>query len=147
MAVIDQALAEVIALHQLFEGWLGGTLPRDPEVFQRCAASLAPDFTQIDPEGRWQPRDPLLARLAAAHGIHRDADQPFLIEIRAAAPRVSAGDLVAVTYEEHQRIRGVWRARLSTALFTADPTAPEGVLWRHLQETWVPDPAVTHRSS
>ena len=26
--------------------------------------------------------------------------------------------------------------RLSTALFTR-PTAPHGVVWRHLQETWI----------
>jgi hypothetical protein len=132
----DAAITEIIDLHRLFEGWLGGTWPATAETFARAEAALAPGFTQIDPEGQWQQRDPLLAKLKAAHGVHRDA-APFLIEIRAASLRQEFGGAVCCTYEEHQRIRGVWSARISTALFVPEPAAPCGLVWLHLQETWI----------
>ena len=133
----NTVVQEILDLHRLFEGWLGGTWPATPETFARAGAALAPGFTQIDPEGRWQQREPLLAKLDAAHGVYRSADHPFVIEIRNAAVRLTAGETIVATYEEHQRIRGAWSARISTAVFQPHAPAPLGIGWMHLQETWM----------
>ena len=65
----------------------------------------------------------------------RPAD--FKIRVDLIAARQIGNDVALVVYDEHQVIDGEKSARRSSALFTADPDAPEGVVWRQLQETWI----------
>ena len=44
---------------------------------------------------------------------------------------------VLLEYTEQQYRDGRTTRRRSTALFLANPAAPCGVEWRHLQETWM----------
>ena len=70
-------------------------------------------------------------------GPHRaDAGLPHhdLVPIR---PIWERGEAVLLQYVEQQYRDGRTTRRLSTALFTAEPDAPCGVVWRHLQETWM----------
>jgi hypothetical protein len=60
----------------------------------------------------------------------------FVIRVAVREARL-LGDAALIVYDEHQESAGVKTARRSSALFTADPDAPEGVVWRHLQETWL----------
>jgi len=53
------------------------------------------------------------------------------------AARELGEGIVLVVYDEHQVIDGQKSARRSSAVFSADPEAPEGVVWRQLQETWI----------
>ena len=47
------------------------------------------------------------------------------------------GDAALLEYTEQQYRDGRMTRRRSTALFVANPAAPCGVEWRHLQETWM----------
>ena len=65
---------------------------------------------------------------------------PFRIWIESFQPRLVAGNLALVTYEEWQEVEGRVTGRLSSALFREMETAPKGVEWLHVHETWLPKP-------
>jgi hypothetical protein len=96
---------------------------------------------RIGPEGAVQDRAAILAMLRAARAA-RPGD--FAITIEMGIAQDLAPGTVLVTYDEGQVIGPRHTLRRSTAVFTADPAAPEGVVWRHLHETWIEnEPAAT----
>jgi hypothetical protein len=126
------AEAEVRARHAFFVDWFTGRA--DEADFDTCARAFAPDMRRIGPEGAVQDRDAVLAMLRAA----RDArPEGFAITIAMGPAQGLASDTVLVTYDEGQTASGRHTLRRSTAVFTADAAAPEGVVWRHLHETWI----------
>ena len=129
------ALAEIVELHRFFVAWFTGRCPNSRAGFARVADALAPGFVQIDPEGRERRRGPLLAALNAAHGSR--AGEPFAIRIVRPKIRLVRRGLALATYEERQRCSGAITRRRSSALFAPAATAPGGVAWLHLQETWI----------
>ena len=64
-------------------------------------------------------------------------DGDYAIEIADVELAWEAGDAVVVTYIEKQERRGIKTARRATALFVESSSAPNGVEWRHLHETWM----------
>ncbi|GGD22809.1 hypothetical protein [Aureimonas glaciei] len=126
------ALAEVVACHAFFVDWYAGRLG-EAALTDRLTA-FSPDFLRIAPDGRE-------VRFADLDG--------FLSARRAAKPdnfaiRIEDGHTVwqddraaLVSYVEYQQTGALETRRRSTALFLACPTAPHGVLWRHLQETTI----------
>jgi len=133
------ALAEIAALHRFFVAWFTGRCPKSRASFARVADALAADFVQIDPAGRERRRGPLLAALSAAHGSR--AGEPFAIRIVRPRIRLVRRGLALATYEERQRSGGATTRRRSSALFAPAASAPGGVAWLHLQETWIAPPA------
>jgi hypothetical protein len=146
----ELARREVIGLHDFFIAWFR---PMTPDMaalaLERCAAALAPDFRQIGPDGQVYPRDMLLRRLAAARAC-RPAG--FVIEVEDIRPIWQSDAGILLDYVERQyclepskagvvsgETHGETRRR-STAFFTLSATAPQGVVWRHLQETWLQAP-------
>lgn len=132
----DRCLAEVDALHRFFEHWFNGDMPLDG--FARCEASLAPGFRLISPEGQLRERQALLDGLRAAHGA--EGGHGFAIRVVPGDVRALAPGLWLVTYEEWHRRAGHQRGRLSTALLEEHPDGPDGLVWRHVHETWLPGP-------
>ena len=130
---------EVHGLHQFFEDWFCGRVEDSDQAFQRCVAALDPGFVLINPDGDCTSRDDLLDRLRAAHGQYRDTY--FRIRIDQLAARNVADDVCLVTYQEWQETDGFWTARWSTALLREEPSAPNGLAWMHVHETWMPDQA------
>ncbi|MEM1313872.1 MAG: hypothetical protein AAGI51_04910, partial [Pseudomonadota bacterium] len=65
----------------------------------------------------------------------------FEIWVERAACRHVIGDVAVVTYEEWHRLEGETSARLSTVLHRDAPSAPGGVQWLHVHETWLPGQA------
>lgn len=133
-------IAEIRRLHVFFVDWLGGALPNTSRAFDRCAGALAEGFVIIDPRGQATARATLLEQLKGAHGVHGDADPPFAIRIE--NPRLVHrwADHALFSYEEWQDgARGAQgtTGRLSTAFFARERSAPAGVLWLHLHETWI----------
>jgi hypothetical protein len=128
-------LREIEGLHRFFEDWFLGRCPNERASFARCADALGPGFVQIDPEGRERHRAGLLKALRAAHGCHAGAG--FAIRIKRAKVRLTHHGLTLATYEEWQRLGQRGTARHSTALFAPAASAPLGVAWVHLQETWI----------
>ena len=125
---------EVVQLHEFFEGWLGGGLANTEANFERLTAVMSPDFRIISPEGTVTDYESLLAGLRQGH----NARPGFRLWVKQVEGRLLAPDLALVTYEEWQEIEGVMNARVSTAVFRQKPTAPNGVEWLHVHETWLP---------
>lgn len=131
MDLIAAAQAEVINRHAFFVGWFTGKLP--DAAMEDSARAFAPDMLMIVPDGAMITSDQVVAMLRGARG-KRGADFAIKVELREAR---LLGQTALIVYDEHQVIDGANTARRSSALFTADADAPEGVVWRHLQETWL----------
>jgi hypothetical protein len=59
--------------------------------------------------------------------------------IAQAALVAEQGGLVLATYEEWQRqADGSGSGRLSSVVFRQQPGTPNGLLWLHVHETWLP---------
>lgn len=128
-----RAVAEVRALHAFFAAWFRG-LPQETADFARFEAALAPDFRLIGPDGAVQERDAVIARVRA---LRASAAPDFAIEILQPEVVWQGADAVLLEFIERQYRADGDADRRSTGLFTDAPGAPHGVVWRHLQETWV----------
>lgn len=131
MDILAAARAEVINRHAFFVGWFTGKLP--DAVMADAARVFAPDMRMIPPDGTVLHRADVMAMLQAARNTRTAG---FVIEVDVRDARM-LGDMALVIYDEHQVIEGVKTARRSSALFSADEGAPEGVVWRHVHETWI----------
>ena len=132
MDLITRAKAEVVNRHHFFVEWFTG---RASEAeLEASLRAFAPDMMMIEPDANTIGTDDIVAMVTNARG-KRPADFEIRVELISARPIGS--DIVAVVYDEHQVIDGERSARRSSAVFSADPEAPEGVVWRHLQETWI----------
>jgi hypothetical protein len=130
--LIARAQAEVVNRHHFFVEWFTGRASEaELEVSLRA---FAPDMVMIEPDANTIGRDEVAAMVTNARG-KRPAD--FEIRVELISARLIDSATAAVVYDEHQVIDGVKSARRSSAVFSADPEAPEGVVWRHLQETWI----------
>lgn len=128
----ERAEAEVRARHAFFVEWFAG---RASEAdFAQSMRVFAPDMRLVGPEGEVDDRDAVIAMLRAARGARTEG---FAIEITMHSAQDLGPNAVLVTYNEGQRLGGRRSLRRSTAVFSRDPAAPEGVVWRHLQETWI----------
>jgi hypothetical protein len=128
--------AEIVELHDFFQGWLGGTLPATDEVYTRLADTQAPEFAIVTPGGELIPGERLLAQLRAAHGSRPG----WRMWIENAELRFTQGGLTVATYEEWQRhADGTVTGRLSTVIFRDQPGTPNGLAWVHVHETWLPE--------
>jgi hypothetical protein len=130
--IAERASEEVYALHAFFAAWFRG-IADAPADFVVCEAALAPDFRMVDPDGGVHDRAAVLGRLRAARG---SAPADFSIDILEPRAVWASADAALLEYVERQYRDGRMSSRRSTALFTADATAPRQVVWRHLQETW-----------
>jgi hypothetical protein len=128
--------AELVELHDFFQGWLGGTLPATDEVYTRLSDTQAPEFAIITPGGELIPSPILLAQLRAAHGSRPG----WQMWIENAELRFTQDGLTVATYEEWQRhADGKVTGRLSTVIFRDQPDTPNGLVWVHVHETWLPE--------
>jgi len=152
MVTLDACRREIEALHAFFVGWYAG----ERNDFDRMERALGPGFEMITPGGERLDREEVLAAVRGAHGEH--AAGAFDIEIRSVEPVDVREGVAAVRYEEWQTNSGpdagsaggggtdaaaadrATTGRISTALFHADPDAPEGVAWAALHETWLEPP-------
>jgi uncharacterized protein (TIGR02246 family) len=130
--LIARAQAEVVNRHHFFVEWFTG---RASEAeLETSLQAFAPDMVMIEPDANTIGRDDIVAMVTNARG-KRPAD--FEIRVELIAARQIGDDIALVIYDEHQVIDGQKSARRSSAVFSADPDAPEGVVWRQLQETWI----------
>jgi hypothetical protein len=102
--------------------------------FSEVEGAIGGDFRIISPDGAIEERDAIISSIRNARGS-RGLD----FAIIALDPHAiwAGGKAVLLEYTEQQYRAGRTTRRRSTALFLADPAAPRGVVWRHLQETWM----------
>lgn len=127
----EMVAREIVALHVEFEQWFRGDL----ENLNRVRAVLADDFTFVSPQGTIVQLADLLAGLEESRGSRE-------IGIRIENPIVhwrTSGAILA-TYQEWHDHSEYQTTRQTTALFTIDDSAPGGLMWRHVHETWITPP-------
>lgn len=122
---------EIVALHVEFEQWFRGDL----ENLNRVDVVLAEDFLFVSPRGDVVDRSAVLDGLRSGRGSRE-------LQIRVENPTVRwhSGDVIVATYEEWHVHPDYTTSRLSTAVLTLDETAPGGLVWRHVHETWMTPP-------
>ena len=130
--------AEIVELHDFFQGWLGGALPATDAAYARLSDTQSPEFAIVTPGGERIAGPALLAQLRAAHGSRPG----WRMWIENAELRFTQGGLTVATSEEWQRhADGTLTGRLSTVVFRDQPGTPNGLVWVHVHETWLPEAA------
>ena len=129
--------AEIVALHRFFMDWFRGTLPDTDAAWARVEGVLAPGFMLISPEGCVFQREGLLEAVQGQHAS-RPPPEVFEIRVQGLETRCVGEQIVIATYEEWQRTSDGEIGRQSTAVFERRDTAPHGVSWLHVHETWLP---------
>lgn len=132
MDLIERAKAEVINRHRFFVEWFTGRASETE--MQASERAFASDMRMVEPDGSMIDATQVKTMLKGARGKRA---QGFEIRVDLIEARLVGPDAALVIYDEHQLIDGQKTARRSSALFSADGDAPEGVVWRHLQETWI----------
>ena len=133
-----QCEQEVRGFHAFLRDWLVGAVPRTAEAFARFSGALVDEVEVVSPLGTVTGRNALVSEFEGLHGrLAADADA-FEIWIENYRCHWVMGGHAAVTYEEWHRRRGATSARLSSAFFRRVETAPTGVAWVHVHETWLP---------
>lgn len=133
----DLAIREVVELHDFFLAWLRPHpgAPPDPARFERA---LAPEFRLVGPDGRVRDRAAIVGWL---HDLKGGRGADFTMQVSDFRPVWQAGDAILLEYVETQYLQGKTTQRHATALLKRMPEAPAGMIWMHLQETWLQDVA------
>ncbi len=129
----ERAEEEVRGLHAFFVDWFRAETAQSTD-FARCEAALAPDFRMVTPDGGVHARASVVERIRSLRG---SAPGDFAIEIVQPSVVWRGENAILLEFVEEQYRGGRKTSRRSTGLFTGEAGAPSGVLWRHLQETWI----------
>lgn len=134
-AVEDAAQSKIAELHQFFEDWFAGRLSDTDAAFARCAGVLAEGFEIVGPDGKRTQREPLLAGLRSSHGAVPPG--AFRIWTREERSRELGEEHLLGSYEEWQEGDAGPRGRRSSVVFRRDASAPNGLVWLSVHETWI----------
>lgn len=122
---------EVDELHAFFEAYFLGTIPADD--MSRFASVLDPDFAIVAPDGSVSDRAATLDAVGQGYAHTRD----FTLTTRDHQLVHADGSTVIGSYIEHHGwADGRQNERLSTVVFRVDETAPNGLRWLRVHETW-----------
>ena len=131
----ELAAREVVALHEFFVAWFR---PGPAPDFRACEGAFHPDFRMVTPEGRLLGRSEIIQGIQASRGRLAASLTIDILDIRTLWQE---GDAALLAYIEQQYREGRTTRRRSSALLLRAASAPRGILWRHLQETWESPPA------
>lgn len=133
-SMTPQAEREIVALHEFFQQWYRGEL--EATDFARFERALEVDFQIITPEGRLLPRADIIQAVRQQAG----SDPSAVLEIRNVELVAVDSDIAVFRYEEWQSSAGVEPCgRLSSVVFRRRDDADNGLGWRQVQETWLPE--------
>jgi hypothetical protein len=135
-SLFSKASAEVIDLHRFFVDWFVAARA-DTVDFDRFERVMGEGLGMVTPDGK------VLARAAVVDHVRTSrasCDDSFAISIEDIRPGWQSADTIVVFYVEAQKRAGKHSRRQSSAVFTTSSSAPNGVEWRHLHETWLQVP-------
>lgn len=124
----EACAAEIVALHQVFESWLGAPGQGD---FTRFEAAFAEGFQMVLPSGARFDRAGILDFLRNARAVRGPG---FRIAVEEIATVHESADRALMHYVERQWFGAQETARRASALFDTTATPPR---WLFVQETWV----------
>lgn len=125
---------EIEELHAFFVAWYTG----QAEGFGRMEAAIASGFEMVTPDGDRLDREAVLGMVREGRGTHDPGT--FDIEIRNVDLLETGDECALVRYEEYQTAPEGGDGRVSTVLFRPDDTAPGGLAWVTVHETWIETP-------
>ncbi len=135
-SLFQKASTEVLDFHRFFEGWYDAATA-DGVDFGRCERTFGRAFHMIPPTGRVFDRAETIELIRANRATFQGN---FTIEISDIRATYETADTIVLIYIEAQSRAGKYSKRQASALFTASSSAPNGVEWQHLQETWLQMP-------
>jgi hypothetical protein len=130
--LVAAAIREIEASHDFFVRWFLGTAGDDE--FALWKRTTAPDFRLTTPDGTMLALPAITTWIGGAKG---SMTSRFEIGIEDVEVIEASADAVLLIYVERQYRDGRTTRRQSMAFFLKDDSAPRGVVWRHLQETWL----------
>jgi hypothetical protein len=134
--LFDIAAREIVELHAFFVDWFVESDRPAPD-FARFEKAMASDMTMIPPEGEILDRASVVDHVRSARG---KVAPGFSIEIQDIWSAFEDEMSILACYVEVQWRNGQWSRRRSSVLLTRNSSAPLGVEWRHLHETWLQAP-------
>lgn len=135
-SLFSRASTEIVDLHRFFVDWFVEERA-DTADFSRFERVMGEGFSMIAPSGQILDRDAVLDHVRSSRAA---CDGNFTISIEDIRPGWQTGDTIVVCYIEAQQRAGKHSRRQSSAVFTTSSSAPNGVEWRHLHETWLQVP-------
>jgi hypothetical protein len=130
--LVAAAIREIEASHDFFVRWFLGTA--DASEFDLWQRTTHPEFRLTTPGGVMLGRAAIVEWIRGAFGTQISRFEIGIEDVEAV--HVGA-DAVLLIYVERQYRDGGTTRRQSMAFFLKDDGAPRGVVWRHLQETWL----------
>jgi len=134
--LFSRASDEVIGLHRFFVDWFVPARA-DAVDFNRFERAMGDGFSMVAPDGHVLDRDAVVDHVRSSRAT---CDEGFAISIEDIRPGWQDADTIVVLYIEAQLRGGKQSRRQSSAVFTTSSSAPNGVEWRHLHETWLQVP-------
>ncbi|MGX9117422.1 DUF4440 domain-containing protein [Mesorhizobium sp. BHbsci] len=135
-SLLSRASAEIVDLHRFFVDWFDRA-SADRVDFSRFERVMGDGFCMVAPSGQVLDRKAVLDHIKASRAT---CDGDFAISIEDIRAGWQAGDTIVISYVEAQQRAGKHSRRRSSAVFTTSSSAPNGVEWRHLHETWLQMP-------
>ncbi len=132
---------EIRTLHVEFERWFWGR----STSLERVENALADEFLFIGTNGRVVPRHDLMEGIRAAAGSY-EGPESFAIEVAEVKVVWHRGRLVSASYLEIHRDASNTTTRQSSVVFEVDSTAPDGLRWMSVHETWLELPPDSPRT-
>ena len=130
----------VLDLHQFFEDWFNARLPNTTESLVSFRDVLSEDFQYVGPAGFLIDKSIIFENGTwPGHGWWiKDGAKGGKTRVENFAFRRLSESTALVTFEYWQDKGESKRGRQNTAIFRLDPSMPHGVVWLHVQETWLP---------
>lgn len=135
-SLFSRASAEVVGMHRFFVDWFV-VARADAVDFGRFEAAMGESFAMVVPDGQVLDRDAVVDHVRSSRA---SCDDGFAISIEDIRPGWQSADTIVVFYVEAQLRAGKHSRRQSSAVFTTSSSAPNGVEWQHLHETWLQVP-------
>ena len=129
-AVREIVVREIVELHDFFDGVFNGTR----SDLERLSGVLAEGFSLVGPSGAVMDRAGTIAAIEAAQG----ARLGLRVSTEDHALLVEQGGVIVASYVEVHTTDDEQTRRLTTVVFTTDRSAPNGLRWERVHETWLP---------
>ncbi|MER9434554.1 hypothetical protein [Mesorhizobium sp. M0618] len=135
-SLFSRASAEIIDLHRFFVDWFVAARANTAD-FGRFERAMGKDLSIVAPDGQILDREAVVDHVRSSRA---SCDDGFAISIEDIRPGWQDADTIVVLYVEAQLRADKHSRRQSSAVFTTSSSAPNGVEWRHLHETWLQVP-------